>query len=223
MSHTVISQICLAYLLQFDTSEPLDINVDACFPLAKYAAQHWILHSQFGSKTESQSSSVFALMMKLLTKENMAFVSWVQLCDVDDSDCLNLQKEKAKIAKPLYYTIIAGLTEAAYALLDMEVDVNGQGGKYGTALQAASYKGHEAIAKLLVEKGADINAQGGEYGNALQAASHKGHEAIAKLLIKKGADVNAQGGYYRDASYQGHEAIAKLLMQKGVLQSPTNC
>ncbi|KIJ91862.1 hypothetical protein K443DRAFT_14038 [Laccaria amethystina LaAM-08-1] len=34
LSHSVISQICLAYLLQFHTSEPLDIDVDVSFPLA---------------------------------------------------------------------------------------------------------------------------------------------------------------------------------------------
>jgi ankyrin repeat protein len=41
-------------------------------------------------------------------------------------------------------------------------------GKYGNALQAASYTGHEAIAKLLLEQGADVNAQGGEYGHYRQ-------------------------------------------------------
>ena len=59
-------------------------------------------------------------------------------------------------------------------LLEKGADVNAQGGEYGNALQAASYKGHSEIVKLLLEKGADVNAQGGEYGNALQAASYKG-------------------------------------------------
>ena len=62
----------------------------------------------------------------------------------------------------------------------------------GNALQAASYKGHEPIAKLLIENGADINALEGDYENALnalQAAIGEGHEAIAKLLIENGADV----------------------------------
>ncbi|KAJ7873666.1 hypothetical protein B0H14DRAFT_2344089 [Mycena olivaceomarginata] len=45
------------------------------------------------------------------------------------------------------------------------------GGKYGTALQAASYEGHMGTVTLLLAKGADPNAQGGMYGTALQAAS----------------------------------------------------
>ena len=77
LSDSVISQICLAYLLQFNTSEPFDKNVDVSFPLAKYAAEHWITHAHSGSKDKSQSSLVFALMMKLLTDENAAFCNWV--------------------------------------------------------------------------------------------------------------------------------------------------
>ena len=44
-----------------------------------------------------------------------------------------------------------------------------QRGDYGYALQAASYEGHKAIAKLLIDTGANVNAQGGEFRNALQA------------------------------------------------------
>jgi ankyrin repeat protein len=33
------------------------------------------------------------------------------------------------------------------------------GGEYGTALHAASYKGHLGLVKLLLAKGADVNAQ----------------------------------------------------------------
>jgi len=83
LSHSVISQICLAYLLQFNTSEPLDINLDVSSPLAKYAAEHWIIHAHSGCKSKSQSSSIFALMKKLLTNENNAFVNWVQIYDID--------------------------------------------------------------------------------------------------------------------------------------------
>ena len=76
-SHSVISQICLAYLLQFNTSEPLDRNLDVSSPLAEYAAEHWIVHAHLSSKSTSQSASIFALVMKLLTDKNNVFVNWV--------------------------------------------------------------------------------------------------------------------------------------------------
>ena len=218
LSHSVIAQICLAYLLQFNTCEPLDINLDVSSPLAKYAAEHWIIHAYSGCKNKSLSSSVSALIMKLLTDDNGAFANWVEIYNINRHH-VNLQKHGVEIAKQLYYASLAGLVEASYALLEMRADVNAQGGDYGNALQVASYGGHEAIAKLLIEKGADVNAKGGDYGNVLQAALHKGHEVIAKLLIEKGADLIAWVGDSGNALYAasngGHEAIAKLLIENG--------
>ena len=56
LSHSIISQICLAYLLQFNTSEPLYMNLEVSSPLAVYAAQYWILHAHSVGKNESQQS-----------------------------------------------------------------------------------------------------------------------------------------------------------------------
>ena len=113
------------------------MNVEISSPLAKYAAKHWIMHAHSGAKIKSQSSLVFALMMKLLTEENTAFVNWVRLCDIDNYGRCNLQKQGVKIAKPLYYASIAGLTEVSHALLEMGADADAQGGNYENALQAA--------------------------------------------------------------------------------------
>ena len=101
MSHSVISQVCLAYLLQFSTSESLDINVNVSSPLARYAAENWIIHAHSSGKKKCPSSSVFVLMMKLLTDENAAFLNWVRLCDIDSYNSVNLQKQRAEIANPL--------------------------------------------------------------------------------------------------------------------------
>ncbi|KAK4194116.1 hypothetical protein QBC40DRAFT_270361 [Triangularia verruculosa] len=64
------------------------------------------------------------------------------------------------------------------------------GGHFGNALQAASYRGNSEIVQQLLEYGADVNAQGGEYGNALQATSTGGHAEIVRQLLERGADVN---------------------------------
>jgi ankyrin repeat protein len=104
-------------------------------------------------------------------------------------------------------------------LLEKGADVNAQGGRYGNALQAASYGGHDSIVTLLLEKGADVNAQGGIYCNALPAASDGGHDSVVTLLLEKGADVNAQGGGYGNALYaasnRGHDSVVTLLLEKG--------
>jgi ankyrin repeat protein len=94
-------------------------------------------------------------------------------------------------------------------------DVNVQGGRYGNALQAASYKGHERVVKLLLEKIADVNAQGGKYGNALQAALSRGHMKIVKLLADIDIDLNMHGGCFGNAQEAaligGHLRVAGLL------------
>lgn len=81
-------------------------------------------------------------------------------------------------------------------LLEKCADINGQGGEYGNALQAASAGGSEKVVRLLLEKRADANAQGGKYSNALYVASAGGHERVVRLLLEKGADVDAEGGHF---------------------------
>ncbi|KAM0801423.1 ankyrin repeat-containing domain protein [Usnea florida] len=107
-------------------------------------------------------------------------------------------------------------------LLDRGADINAQGGKYGTALQAACYGGtadHEAVVRMLLDQGAEMNVQVGEYGNALQVASYEGHETIVRLLLDRGMDVNIQGGYFGNALqaavYLCRDEIVQLLLAHG--------
>ena len=218
LSHSLISQTCLVYLLHFSTDDSLDWTTTTSYPLALYAAEHWILHAQ--SADINNSSTIQKLILNLFRSDGASFNNWIRLWDVDrfwkKSD---IGRSSIDIPAPIYYASSTGLQVTVQQLLESGADANVQGGRYGNALQAASYRGHEAIVKLLLEKGADVNAQGGEYGNALQAASYGGHEAIVKLLLEKGADVNAQGGpcgnALQAASLGGHEAIVKLLLEKG--------
>jgi hypothetical protein len=53
---------------------------------------------------------------------------------------------------------LTGLAELTRILLEMGAEVNEQHGRYGNALQAVSYGGHEKIVELLLSKGADVNA-----------------------------------------------------------------
>ncbi|KAJ7444312.1 ankyrin repeat-containing domain protein [Mycena latifolia] len=100
----------------------------------------------------------------------------------------------------LFTASIRGYTYVVWLLLKHKVEVNAHGNKkYHNALQAASFEGHEDIARMLLSNGADANAEGGEYGSALQAASFQGHENIVQLLLDSGANVNTQGGEYGNA------------------------
>ncbi|KAK2800668.1 hypothetical protein FQN50_008052 [Emmonsiellopsis sp. PD_5] len=130
-----------------------------------------------------------------------------------------------------------GSTAVVRFLLDIGCDVNEQGGKIGSALQAAIYSANLPVVKLLLDRGANVNAQCGKVENALKLAATKGRLsfcpligsrrrtedtffAIVQLLLDRGADVNAQdGSRYGNAL---HTAVAYdftraacLLLEKG--------
>lgn len=90
---------------------------------------------------------------------------------------------------------------------------------FSTALQVASFHGHQAIVHLLLEMGEDVNDSGEVVGSALQAASSQGHETIVRFLLDKGAEVNATGGAYgsalQAASAGGHVETVRLLLERG--------
>ncbi|KAF8160167.1 ankyrin repeat-containing domain protein [Pholiota molesta] len=227
LAHSSISQTCLVYLLQFNAPGSVDSNVATSFPLARYAAEHWVPHAHSGGIDNLEPSCTLTLAKKLFMPNSATLPNWVRLWDCDGQYATfeNFKTEpdlkQTTFATALYYTSLLGLHRLSLHL-SKEVDVNAQGGRFGTALQAASHGGHEAVVKLLVEQGADVNAQGGYYSNALQAASaswtHSDKE-IVKLLLKNGAAVNAQGGYYGNAlqasSVMGEDQTVELLLQNG--------
>ncbi|KAK5633165.1 hypothetical protein RRF57_008879 [Xylaria bambusicola] len=90
-------------------------------------------------------------------------------------------------------------TKLVAYLLEKGADARIQGGKYGSALQAACGRGHIDVVHLLLGRGADVNVQGGKYGNTLQAACSSHNIKTVRLLLDRGADVNAQGGKHGNA------------------------
>ncbi|KAF8196082.1 hypothetical protein BJ912DRAFT_847098, partial [Pholiota molesta] len=212
LCHSLISQTCLAYLLQFDADDSVDSDIAVSHPLAPYAAEHWILHAKTGG-IDSYESPVSVSVQAI----------WGEKPDRTGLQNTNLDypykvRGRRDTAPPLYYASLAGLQQLCLHLLEKE-GVNAQGGVYGNALQAASYQGHKAIVNALLKKGADPNVQGGEYSNALYAASYRGHEATVKVLLEKGADLDAQGGFYHNALCAAlsneYEAIVEMLLKKG--------
>ncbi|KAF7985911.1 hypothetical protein HWV62_43816 [Athelia sp. TMB] len=220
LAHSMITQTCLAYLIQLGSLPYINESTLKSFPLAPYAAKSWMAHMRLGCPENAQTKH---LMHRLFSLEGNILNNWVRLEDADtdwfDPDRSNHAKASTDIAPPLYYASSVGVEGVVQQLLKSGEDVDARGGRFGNALRAASYGGHLEIVKLLLEKGADVNLQGGELGNALQAASYRGHYEIARLLLEKGAHPNAKGGDYDNAlqaaSYEGHVAVAELLLARG--------
>ncbi|KAF5342988.1 hypothetical protein D9758_013663 [Tetrapyrgos nigripes] len=90
-----------------------------------------------------------------------------------------------------------GETDIVNFLVENSTNVNVEGGKYGTVMQAACIakeKGnyHYGIdylkqVEILLNNGADINSQDGKYGSPIQAAAFQGNQEIFDLLMPTGA------------------------------------
>ena len=65
---------------------------------------------------------------------------------------------------------------------------------WGTALHAASRKGHKTIMKFLISQGANIHSQNenGHLFSCLHQAAYQGRKKTSELLVEHGADVNAR-------------------------------
>lgn len=105
-------------------------------------------------------------------------------------------------------------------MLDTGIDVNRQGGKFGTALTAASHCGSTSVVKVLLEYGANPNIHGcWKDDNALQAACEMENADIVLLLLEHGADPNLHGGFYGSALHaafsKGNTAIINALLTRG--------
>ncbi|KAI0966492.1 hypothetical protein F4678DRAFT_449592 [Xylaria arbuscula] len=104
----------------------------------------------------------------------------------------------------------------------IQVDMQLQHTRYGSALAAAAYYGHTETVKLLSTEGkaeVDMQLQNGTYGSALATAAARGHTQIVKFLVEEaGADVNLHlqfgemGSALVAAVWKGQVSIAKYLV-----------
>jgi hypothetical protein len=103
-AHTVLAHASLSVLLELD--DKIDRDTISHFPLALYAARHWVDHAQF----RDVSSHIEEVMERLFDGAKPHFAAWVWLHDVDR----HWTKPMSKIrptrpeAVPLYYASLSG-------------------------------------------------------------------------------------------------------------------
>ncbi|KAG7436789.1 putative ankyrin repeat protein L93 [Fusarium oxysporum f. sp. raphani] len=204
----VITKTCLTYLGDIKNNCS---TIRSDFPMARYAAEYW---TEYAVSAETSKEIVRTTVSFL--QDETTFQRW---CRLYQADRWWDHEPGPPGASRLYYACLAGLAGAARDLTTEGADVNAQGGEYGNALQAASFKGNLRVVQLLLDNGADVNVEDGKYGNALQAASYESNLEVMQLLLDKGADVNAQGGKHGNAlqaaSSRGHLEIVQLLLDNG--------
>src|SRR6266404_7970470 len=188
-AHTILAQACLGILLHSGDNDNNDKS--KCFPLAGYAAQHWVTHAQF----QDVASHVLNGMKSLFDLDKPHFKAWISLYDVDAHSSGRLPSE---IPSPLYYSALCGFHDLAKHLADKHPEqLKDIGGSYGFPVVAGLCRNKFGVAELLLELGGkvDVRAQDTRGQTALhKIIDRRDKVAIEAVdyLLQRGADVNAR-------------------------------
>ena len=174
-AHTLIAQACFGILLHLD--EGTARNGLKTFPLAEYAAKHWIEHVRFEGVSESVEEG-----MKLLFDPNKPhFAIWIWLC-ILRVPWTRTRQNRAKRPLPPFGSLLHHAVEQLQ-------DVHSRGsGNDPTLLQ----QGHGEAAHLLIGHGTDTTAPGVDLCTALLFAILKGREGLIRWLVEHDANATAQ-------------------------------
>jgi ankyrin repeat protein len=221
-AHTILAKACLGVLIRLGKHVDT-VNVDDKFPLARYAAEHWVDHARF----ENVWSYIREGIEDLFDRDKPYLAAWLQVHDIDtySRDFLPLfgysTHKDSNTATPLYYAALCGLHDLAEQLLIKHPQqVNTIGGYFVSPLGAALSRGDLKIAQLLYEHGAEVDVQGYQNRTPLRAASNSGHLEIVQWLLSRGAKLTVRDGDedlgwtpLHTAAIYGHVEISRLLLQ----------
>ena len=221
-AHTVLASTCLAVLLRL--GELVDEHeVEDKFPLARYAAEHWVDHARF----ENVSSNIREGMEDLFDPDKPYFTAWLQVYDIDTAPLPGsllysfapFTLETSNSAIPLYYAALCGFHDLAeHLIFKHPQQVYTTGGYFMSPLGAALRGGHLKIAQILYERGADVEVQGRDKCTLLDGASCFGNVENVQWLLGRGANPNHQiiaGNWtsLHTAAWLGQVEISLLLLQ----------
>ena len=217
-AHTILAQACLGVLLQLD--DRVDRDKVKNFPLAEYAARHWVEHARF----DGVSSHIKDGMECLFDADKPHFSAWLWIYNEDRAGRVmmpTMSPEKPE-ANALYYAAFFGFRDLTARLLFYHPgDVHAKGGFEVTPLHASVYRGHTDVLSLLLQHVPNLDIKGDQAQTPLHLASWNGDLETAKLLLDHGADVNARANFDRTplfiAAEIGQLAFARMLLENGAM------
>jgi len=216
-AHAFLAKACLSILLRLSTRIHKG-SVKKMFPLATYAAEHWVSHARHADP----SSLIDDGMDSLFDGKKPYFAAWLWVYDVDNPSGPHMaytHPERPEVA-PLYYAALCGFRGLVERLVDASPqDVDTQGGDGGTPLHAALRKGHSEVALFLLQRCAKANVKDSQHQTPLHIASHQGYADVIQSLITSGVDPNAKDRENETplslAARQGKLEAIRLLLQNG--------
>ena len=211
-AHTILAKACLGVLLRLD-EHAAKYNVDSSFPLALYAAEHWVDHAKF----EQVSSHIREAMEDLFDLEKPCFKAWLRVHDIDQpvkSHLHDFSSGRPRYAAvPLYYAVLCGFRELAERLIIKHPQqVDAIGGHNMSPLATALAMGNLDVAQLLYDHGAHVDVQCNDRRTPLYAAT--GHPKILEWLLSHGADPHFLWDYscLHIAAQSGQLEVTRILL-----------
>jgi hypothetical protein len=131
-AHTILAKACLGVLLRLNNGLLDGYDLEDNFPLAEYAAEHWVGHAQFGNV----SSRVRGGMEELFDPMKPFFAVWIQLHDIDTEPS----------AESAFFRFVVEPSKRFPALVPLYYAANC--GFYVSPLGAALGAGHFKVAQL---------------------------------------------------------------------------
>ena len=211
----MLAQACLSILLEYGNQCHEFRKTD--FPLADYAAEHWVDHAKFGNVSVVIQDG----MERLFDPERPQFAAWIWLYDMENpKKTLSGYYPRRPEITSLYYAVLCGFPRLVEHLINIRPqDIHARGGSYSTPLHAALAKGHPQVARLLILSGADTSSLDNHVRVPLHAASQNGHLDIARLLLDRGANIDAQDREGKTPLFlaldDGRVDVARLLLERG--------
>ena len=223
-AHTTLAQACLGALLRI--TDDVDGYTPEDHPLARYAAQHWTTHTQFGDVSLRLQRG----LEYFFDPDKPHFGVWRKLYDIDTKPAFGtnlylfvMRNFHKSAGAPLYYAALCGFRNLVkHLIIKYPQDVNASGGHFLRPLAAALAGHHFQIADLLRHHGADPHFQGNDERTLLHCAAYYGDLEVVQKLIEYNADIdakdlkgrtpfyNASGGhYFKDFS------VLLLLLEHG--------
>jgi hypothetical protein len=224
-AHTILAQACLGVLLQIQND--VEGRTPEDHPLARYSAEHWTPHAQFGKV----SSRLHKGMEYLFDANKPHFNVWLTLYDIDtrlnyDATFFLFALPNKSPAAPLYYAALCGFHDLVEHLITKHLqDVNADGGYYVRPLVAALAGEHFQTADLLRHNGADLDVRGYDGTCPLHAVAYSGNlEVVRRLIEYDPAYINARdenGQTPLDLASTGYRfkdgSVLRLLLEHGAV------
>jgi ankyrin repeat protein len=213
-AHTIVAQACLGVLLHLDENITKDSLKD--FPLAEYAARHWVDHARF----ENVSPTVQDGMKRLFDPRKCHLSVWVWIYNPESGKRHSGRPVDAR-PTPLHYAAFCDLHDiATFLIVEHSQGVNARAFvRQETPLHISSRLGHVKTSRVLLKHGADTEARDSEDFSPLERVTEGGYVELAQVLLEHGADVSARDKVRRTplylASYWGKPAVALVLLNHG--------